>query len=92
MQDQFKSVRRSYIRITPFTFLKGFRYPHWFHFGQISRVEVVEKHEATADNILGRARHDASDGCVKLRLPRNRKKRDRRQRIARSCGIAVHRL
>jgi len=57
--------------ITSFTFLKGLRYPHWFHFSQISRVEVVKKHEATADDILGRARHDASDSCVKLRPLRN---------------------
>lgn len=45
------------------TFLKSLRDPHWFHFGQISRVKVVEKLEATAGNALSRARHDASESA-----------------------------
>lgn len=46
------------------TFFKSLWYLHWFYFGQISRVEVIEKHEATADNVLGCARHDASESYV----------------------------
>lgn len=48
------------------TFLEGLRDPHWLHFGQIGRVEVVEKHEATAGDALGCARHDASRGASSI--------------------------
>lgn len=44
----------------PITFVRSSRYPHLFHFCQIGRIKIVEKQEAIAGDVLGRARHNAT--------------------------------
>lgn len=86
MRDLFRSVTVSMSRDDHVTFFKSLRDPHLFHFGQISRVEVVEEHETTTGNALNCARHDASERCLL------QTRRTRGRRTAHSCGAVVRHL